>query len=115
VSEFATLSLGSDVSPDAYTVLLDELLTLPDVEDARALEQRAIDPASVMLIVEIAGGVLSAATSAWSLIDKIRTSLKKKNVTGATITLPNGTKIELDSVSEDQVARLFAGADDARG
>ena len=115
MSEFATLSLSPEVSDEESTALLKDLQNLPDIEGARALEQRAIDPASVMLMIEIASGVLSAAASAWSLIDQIRTSLGKKKVAGATITLPNGTKIELDDVSEDQIARLVAGADDDAG
>jgi len=115
MSDFATLSLGPEASDEASTALLDELRSLPDVESARALEQRAIDPASVMLMIKIAGGVLSTATSAWGLIDQIRKSLKKKKVTGATITLPNGTRIELDQVSEEHIARLFAGGSNDPG
>ena len=110
MANFATLSLGPDVSTEDSAAILEELLELASVKSARALEPRAIDPGSIMLMIEILGGALGVATSAWAFIEQIRTSLKRKKVTGATITLPNGTKIELDSVSEEQVAHLISDA-----
>jgi hypothetical protein len=90
--------------------IVDDLRQLSNVEGARALERRAIDPASLIVLIQVVGGALGVVGSAWALIDRIRKSLSARKVTGAAITLPNGTRVELDEVTEEQLARLMAAS-----
>jgi hypothetical protein len=108
--DFATVSMDSDLSADVMVGIVEDIRKLPDVEGVRALEPRAIDPASLMILVEVAGNALTVAGAAWTLIDRIRTGLRERKITGATITLPNGTRIEFDNVTEDQIAKIMSAA-----
>jgi hypothetical protein len=111
-SEFLTLSLGKGVDPSAAEDLATALTSIAQVKSARALQMRAIDPTSVMMLVEFVGGVLGSATAVWELVTKLRTVLGSDRVRGARVTLPNGARIELESVTRNDLAQLveLAGA-----
>jgi hypothetical protein len=111
-SEFLTLSLDKGVDQSAAEDLATALTTIDQVKSARALQMRAIDLASAMVLVEFVGGVLGSVTAAWELVTKLRTVLGNDRVRGARVSLPNGARIELESVTRDELAHLveLAGA-----
>jgi hypothetical protein len=111
-SEFLTLSLGKGVDPSTAADLATTLTTIDQVKSARALQMRAIDPGSAMMLVEFVAGVLGSVTAVWELVTKLRKVLGSDRVRGACLTLPNGARIELESVTRDDLARLveLAGA-----
>ena len=106
-SEFVTLSLGEGADPSAAGDLAATLSTFEQVKTARALELRAIDAASAMVLIDIVGGVLGNIAALWELVTKIREVLGKKSVRGTRVTLPNGARIELESVTRDELAQLI--------
>jgi hypothetical protein len=111
-SEFLTLSLGKGVDQSAAEDLATALTTIDQVKSARALQMRAIDPHSAMVLVEFVGGVLGGVTAVWDLVTRLRTVLGNDRVRGARVTLPNGARIELESVTRDDLAHVveLAGA-----
>jgi hypothetical protein len=116
-SEFVTLSLGEDAGPSAAGDLAATLGTFEEVKSARELKPRGIDAASAMVLIDFVGGVLGNINSLWDLVTKIRGALGKKSIRGARVTLPNGARIELESVTRDELAQLIelAGGAPARG
>jgi hypothetical protein len=111
-SELLTLSLGTGVEQSAARDLAMALPTIDQVKSARALQMRAIDPGSAMVLVELVGGVLGSVAAVWELVTKLRNVLGSDRINGARVTLPNGARIELESVTRDELAHLvkLAGA-----
>jgi hypothetical protein len=107
ISEFLTVSLGESADPSAASDLATSLNAVDQVKGARALQMRAIDVASAMVLVEFVGGVLGSATALWGLVTKIRELLGNDRIRGARVTLPNGARIELESVTRDELAQLI--------
>jgi len=97
-----TLSFDDQVSSEAITDALTEMRADPAVTGARQLERRALDPQTAMAIIQVASGVLGVAGSAWGLIEKIRKALHSHQIKGAHLTLPNGTRIDIDQIDEKQ-------------
>jgi hypothetical protein len=116
-SEFMTLSLGEGVDAETARDLATTLSTIDQVKSARALQPRAIDAASAMVLINFVGGVLGNINALWDLITKIREVLGKKRIRGTRITLPNGARIELESVTRNELAQLIelAGGASASG
>ena len=106
-SELLTLSLGAEVDPSAAEDIVTTLITIDQVESARALELRAIDPASVIVLVQSVGGVIGSINALWDLVTKIRERLGRDRIHGARVTLPNGTRIDLESVTRDELAQVI--------
>ena len=116
-SEFVTLFLGEGSGPSAASDLAATLGTFEEVKSARELKPRGIDAASAMVLIDFVGGVLGNINSLWDLVTKIRGTLGQKSIRGARITLPNGARVELESVTRDELAQLIelAGGAPARG
>jgi hypothetical protein len=101
------LSLGGTADREAAGRIAEALRGIDDVQSARSLQTRAIDPGTAMFILEVVGSALAAVGSAWELITKIREAVGPKKFEGARITLPNGTRIELDSITRDELKELI--------
>jgi hypothetical protein len=85
----------------------EELNQLNDVEKAKTRRTRSLDIATVSMVVEVAGGVIGVATQAIPLLQKIFGSVKKKEIHGARLTLPDGRIIEVDNTSIEDLERLL--------
>ncbi len=66
--------------------------------------------AEAILLVQVVGGVLSDLGGAVSLVESVIGLIRRKKVIGATSELPDGTKIEVDHASADEIERLVAAA-----
>ncbi len=105
--EIFTLSLGAGVAPSTAGDIAMTLNTIDQVKSARALQPRAIDVASAMVMIESVGGVLGSINTLWDLVTKIRERLGHDRIQGTRVTLPNGARIELESVTRDELAQLI--------
>jgi hypothetical protein len=90
--------------------LLTELRGDAAVSGARALERRALDPQSAMALIQVASGVLGVATTAWGLVERIRKALNARKIVGTHLTLPNGTRVDIDKIDAEQLQALIGGA-----
>jgi hypothetical protein len=107
--EFVTLSIDREGSVDTMAAVLSDLRDDEAVQSVRPLQQRSLDPQNMMALIQVATGVLSTAGTAWALIDKIRKALHTQKVKGAHLTLPNGTRVDIDQIDEEQLGQLIAG------
>jgi hypothetical protein len=114
MAETVTLSLGNVQEQNAAGAI-EQIAKIPDVEEARLLQRRSIDVESAMAIIKVAGSVLGLASTAWTLILQIRRSLEQKQISGARLTLPNGARLELDSVTEDQLVKIMESSSKPAG
>lgn len=85
----------------------EELNQLDDVERAKTRQTRSLDIATISMVVEVAGGVIGVASQAVPLLQKIFGSVKKKEIHGARLTLPDGRIIEVDNTSIEDLERLI--------
>jgi hypothetical protein len=65
---------------------------------------------AALLLVNVAGPVLQNAATALPLVQKIVELLRGSGVSGATIELPNGTKISVDNASAADIERILEAA-----
>ena len=109
MSEFVTLSIDREDSVEVMAAVLSDLRGDNTVQSVRPLQQRSLDPQNMMALIQVATGVLSTAGTAWALIDKIRKALHSQKVKGAHVTLPNGARVDIDEIDQEQLGNLMAG------
>lgn len=101
------LSLGGAEDPESAGAIAGALQQIADVQSARSLRTRAIDPGTAMFILELVGTALAAVGSAWELVTRIREAVGPKKIKGARITLSNGIRIEFDSITKNELKELI--------
>ncbi len=104
------IALPASVSEKDIADLQDTLKTLDAVADAGADPDRGVDPASIMVWVQVVGGVLGAAGAAVPIIKKVAEIIRGKGISGAKIKLPNGAEIAVDNASLNEIERLLRTA-----
>jgi hypothetical protein len=94
---------------DTVQSVAAELDQLDEVDETTAPTERSVI-AAALLLVNVAGPVLQNVATAVPVIQKIIESLRGRGVTGATIELPDGTKISVDNASAEDIERLVEAA-----
>jgi hypothetical protein len=105
---------------DTFSIELPESVPRADAAEIAA-ELRNVDEVvatssdtralgEVLLLVQAVGGAFSAVSTAVPLVQKVVQLIRGKGVTGAKIELPNGTKLEVDSASVEDIERLLSAA-----
>jgi hypothetical protein len=107
-----SIELPEGTSQDTLQELSDELSQLEEVEETSAPQRSVIGTA--LMVVQVAGPVLEAVSTALPIIQKITGLIRGKGVTGAKIELPDGTKIAVDNASADDIERLLNAATGSR-
>ncbi len=98
-----TITLPKTTPPEAIAALQAELETLREVKASGVFKPKGITPADVKIWVDLAALVLP-------LITKVVDMLRKRKIEKATITLPNGTKLETDKATAEEIERLVTSA-----
>jgi hypothetical protein len=98
-----------DTAPDTVQSVADELDQLDEVDDARPETERSI-LAAALLVVNVAGPVLQNVGTALPVVQKIVELLRGRGVSGATIELPDGTKISVDNASAADIEHILEAA-----
>ena len=102
-----TISLPQSTSVDQRGDIESALRADSAVDDAGRFEPRGVDPASILLWVQIAGGVITATTATVALVERMVKLLRGKGIKGATITLPDGAVLQVDSASTNDIEQLL--------
>ena len=106
-----TISLPEGVSEDDIKEIKNLLKEIDSVDDAGSVSSRSgIDPASIMLWVQLATGVLGVTSTGIVIAQKLKELFQKKRVSGARVKLPNGTEISLDTGSAEEIAKIIEAA-----
>jgi len=100
------VTLRDGTTADVGDALAKELAGVAEIDQARRKQERSIDPQQVIVVLEVAAKALTTLAAAWELFRKVRDTLAARKVTGAKITLPNGARVELDAVTQDEVKKL---------
>jgi hypothetical protein len=90
------------------TELANELRGLDEVEQTSAPQERSLG--AVLMVVEVAGGVLSTVSTGVPVVQKLVEMIRGRGAQRAKIELPNGTTIAVDSASVEDVERLVRAA-----
>lgn len=101
-----TITLPKSTPPEEIAAIQRELRSIQDVKASGVFKPKGISPADIKIWVELAGLVLPLITS---VVDMLR----KHKIEKATITLPNGTKLETDKASAEEIDRLVHAAGSA--
>jgi len=98
-----------DTPQDTVRSVADEVDQLDDVDDTRPETERSIIGAA-LLVVSVAGPVLQNVGTALPVVQKIVELLRGRGVSGATIELPDGTKISVDNASAADIEKILEAA-----
>jgi hypothetical protein len=104
-----SIEVPRGTSPDVVGSVADELEELDEVEQTSAPTERSVIGVA-LLLVNVAGPVLEHAATALPVVQKIIEALRGRGVTGATIELPDGTKISVDNASAEDIERILEAA-----
>lgn len=96
-------------APDTVQGVADELNQLDEVEETTEATERSVLGAA-LLLVNVAGPVLQGAATALPVVQKIVELIRGRGVSGATIELPDGTKVSVDNASVEDLERLLEAA-----
>jgi ferric-dicitrate binding protein FerR (iron transport regulator) len=96
-------------SPDTVQSVATELDQLDEVDETSAPTERSVIGAA-LLLVNVAGPALQSVATALPVVQKIVEALRGRGVTGATIELPDGTKISVDNASAEDIERILEAA-----
>jgi hypothetical protein len=80
-----------------------ELRQLADIKGAGLYAPKGIGPEEILIWVKLIGAVVP-------LVVQVVDMLRKRGIEKATITLPNGSKIEVDKAMAEEIERLMAAA-----
>jgi hypothetical protein len=69
---------------------------------------RSLDPASLMLWMELIGGALTVVATAVPLIEKIVGMFRNKKISGVKISMPDGTAVSVDDCTSDDIRKLIS-------
>ena len=109
MADFLTIQLPPGSASGDASLVSDALNELPVVESSRPLQTRS-DLATVALLVQLAGSVFSAVTTAVPAIQKIIATIRGKGIKGAVIEFPGGGRLSIDSASVEDIERLIRAA-----
>jgi len=95
-----TIELPRETPQAEVDAIQAELKRLPDVKGTGLYSPRGVAPADLMLWVKL-------AAAAVPMITQIVDMLRKRRIERATITLPNGVKLETDKATAEEIQRLM--------
>lgn len=107
MSDVFKIELAEGASHQEAATLVSALSEVDGVEETSA-DTRSLTAA--LLLVKVVGGALADVASALPILEKVVGMIRGKGVTGAKIELPDGTRIEVDSASVDDIQRLLSAA-----
>ena len=107
MSDVFEIELPKDVSAAELHALRGDLRTIQEVEDTGSGDERAIDPASVMLWVQVITGALTAVGTGAAVLEKIVGVLRGRGIKGAKIKLADGTTIDAEQISPEALATVL--------
>jgi hypothetical protein len=100
-----TIELSKEIPAAEVEAIQTELRQLADIKGAGVYTPKGLGPEELMIWVKLAGAVVP-------LVMQVVEMLRKRRIEKATITLPNGSKIEVDKASAEEIERLMAAARD---
>ncbi len=108
MSNTFTISLPEGIPENDVQEIRNLLKEIDSIDDAGSVTSRTgIDPATLMLWIQVASGVLSIGSAGIVIAQKIKEIFRRKKVLGATIKLTNGTEISLDKSSAEEIANVL--------
>jgi Na+/H+ antiporter NhaC len=110
MSDNFTISLPDAVPEQELKLLVDELRATRAVENVLPVAERGVGAAEFLVWIQVVGGALGAVSTAVGIFEVILKKLRGSKTKGATITLLNGTKIALDGMTAEEVAKVVISA-----
>jgi hypothetical protein len=104
-----TIEVPDGVSEDVVRELELAISGMEPVKKVgHSSEDRGLDPGSLMLWMEVIGGVLTVVSTAVPFIEKIASIFRTRKITGVKISLPDGTELSVDDCTSDDIKKLIS-------
>jgi hypothetical protein len=106
MSQVLKIRLPEDSEQVNLKEIETELKQVDGVKYAGSAKARGGELETALLVVQLIGQVMSAASTAYPTIQKIGSIFHRKGLKGVTVEGPNGIKISLDKASPEDVQKL---------
>lgn len=100
------IELPSGMSSAQRAELESAVAATQGVDQCGQGDTRSLDPAALTLWVTLAGTVITTVAAAVPVIKQIMELCQRKGVKGAKLVLANGTVLEVDEISVDDLMKL---------
>jgi hypothetical protein len=100
------IELPASVDHGALTDLEQALGEIEGVDQCGKSTTRSLDPAGLMVWVTLVSSVVSAAGGAVPVVKLILDLFRRKGIKGAKLKLADGSVLEFDEISGDDLQRL---------
>lgn len=107
MEELFHITLSGTASKKDAEALQNEVKALDVTIDTGCMATRSLDPASIIIWVEIASATLGVLTTAATLFHKITEIIKKNKISGAKIKLPNGVEFSVDNATVTDIEKCL--------
>lgn len=101
------ISFPSSAPRAEVDTIQNMLKNLNEIQDAGSIASRSVDPASIMIWIQVVSGMLGLVATGMPVIEKIIKMIRSKGISGAIIKLPNGTELPVDNASGSDIAKLL--------
>jgi len=101
------ITLPQTVSEMDVDAIQSKVKDLDVITDTGCMATRSLDPASVMVWVQLVSGTLSVVATGVTLIQKVIEIIRNKSISGATIKLPNGAEISVDNATASDIEKCL--------
>jgi hypothetical protein len=98
-----TIELPKETPSEHVAALQADLKQLSDVKGSGVYTPRGVGPEDIMVWVKVAGAIAP-------LVPLLVDMLRKRRIERVTISLPNGTRIEVDKATAMEIEQLVAAS-----
>jgi hypothetical protein len=104
MSEMFAIDLPKDLSAEEQGALVASLREIDDVEEAKVLDSRIVDLATITVGVQLATQIGSAVGP---VIEKVIGVIRGRRIKGVKISFPDGMTIAVDEISGKELKQLL--------
>jgi hypothetical protein len=102
------IELPTKIDPATFAQLEKELHNVAGVDQFGSSGTRSLDPAAVTMWIQLLGTGITTAAAVVPVVKQILDLFKKKGIKGAKLKLADGTTVEADDISADDLLKIAA-------
>lgn len=107
MEKYVNIELPLDLDGLVVDEIKADLKNIAEIEEVGSGDARAVDPESILVWVSLITTVVTSIDKAIPVFTKIKSLFKQKGIKGVKITRSDGTIIEMDHASSEEIVALL--------
>jgi hypothetical protein len=100
------ITLPKDADPALLAAVETELARTQGVDQVGRSAKRSLDPATLTMWITLAGTALTTAGAAVTVVKQVLELFQRKGIKGAKLVLADGSVLQADEISADDLLKL---------